>query len=227
MSSLRKALLGALFAAGMFAQGASAFPIIAQLTGDIRPDNPDDLIVDVTITSIDANTVQWVVDLNSPAHPDMKLDEFYFNLSGDATDYSFSDFDPGAWTVNTPASVAGAGGASFMFEAVDPPPGPPVDVTNSQTLTFLMHCLIADCTDANFLDAPVSNSNDAGSGQLGAHLQSLNAAAGQSDSGFAFGNYEGDDGGGPPQQIPEPGSLLLLGVALAAAGLTLGRRRHL
>lgn len=234
---LKKILAGAfLFSLAMT---ASAVPIVieAQLTGDIRPDNPDNLIVDVTITIDDAtpDVASWVIDINSPDHPDIKLDEFYFNLGADASLFSFSGFDPTGWTVSSPATVQGAGGATFMFETLDPP-GPPnaADVTNTQNLTFTMTYTGAgdlfDLVETIFTNAPTALSNDAGSGQLGAHLQSLTVNSttcpqgGCSDSGFAFGDYDVDGGGGPPTEVPEPSVLFLLGSGLL--GLWYSRRRY-
>src|SRR3569832_1163822 len=81
----------------LFTGAAQAIPfqITSQLTGDPRPENPDYLVVDVTVTGdTTSNLVSRLVDLNSPVHPDMKLHEFYFNVSGNAIDYSFSNFSP-------------------------------------------------------------------------------------------------------------------------------------
>src|SRR5690606_9610591 len=94
---------------------AVPFTIGAQLTGDPRLNNPDNLIVDVTITG-DTTTNQafWRVDLNSTAHPNIKLGAFFFNLAGSAGDYTFSNFSPSAWSISTPANNAqGSGGADF------------------------------------------------------------------------------------------------------------------
>src|SRR3569832_1548154 len=85
----------------MITGAAQALPIqiTTQLTGEPRPENPDYLVVDVTVT-VDTTSilVSWLGDLNSPVHPDLKLHEFYFNVSGNAMDYSFSNFSPLSWT---------------------------------------------------------------------------------------------------------------------------------
>ena len=207
---------------------AEALPITAQLTGDPRPANPDNLIVDVTISQIDLDTVKWVFDINSPSHPNIKLDEFYFNLVGSSSDFQFYGFDPTGWAISSPASTAGGGGVSFLFEAKDPP-GPPnaADVTNTQNLTFFMDYLAGSISDSLFLAAPKGCSNDQvlGCGQLGAHLQSLVASGGQSDSGFVLGNYVSNGGGGRGT-IPEPGSIGLAAITLAALAATTRRRKR-
>src|SRR5687767_8528614 len=87
---------------------STVFTVNGLLTGDTRPGNPDNLFVNVTITGdTDSNQAFWTVDINSPAHPNIKLDEFYFNMFGSASDYTFSGFDPTGWTVSSPATVRG------------------------------------------------------------------------------------------------------------------------
>src|SRR3569832_2475316 len=85
----------------LFTGAAQAIPfqITSQLTGDPRPENPDYLKNNDTDTN-DTTTKQKTKhnEKNSPVHPDMKLHEFYFNVSGNAMDYSFSNFSPLSWT---------------------------------------------------------------------------------------------------------------------------------
>jgi hypothetical protein len=69
-----------------FAQSALATQILqitAPLTGDPRPNIPDDLKVNVTITVDDSapKVANWVIDVDSLNHPNAKLDGFYFNLA--------------------------------------------------------------------------------------------------------------------------------------------------
>jgi hypothetical protein len=232
LSKFKAALAAVAFVvAGSLPSLGSAFPIVAQLIGDPRPGNPDSLIIDVTITEVDADTVHWLIDINSPLHVDVKLDEFYFNVVTPAGgSYTFDGFNPADWDVDTPATTAGGGGIAFHFEALDPP-GPPnaADVTNATSLEFNMHLGGGPTfTDALFLLAASSCSNDAtlGCGQLGAHLQSLTLGnpndPATSDSGFVLGTYLTP----APPPLPEPGTLSLLGAMFLALGLVHLRRRR-
>ncbi len=201
------------------------FTIESQLTGDPRVGNPDGMIVDVTIVVNSANTANWTVDLsaNSTDHPNIKLGEFYFNFASPGGSITFDNFDPSSWEVKSPADTVGGGGIEFLFEASDPPGQPKIDVNVSQALTFNMNTSFTLMEDY-FLDASdqsCSNDEVLGCGQLGAHVQSLVAGDGESDSGFVLGYYDGT--GTPDEVIPEPSTLILLGVGLV--GLAAYRRK--
>jgi hypothetical protein len=136
--------------------------------------------------------------------------------------YSFSSFLPIGWAVNSPATTQGGGNITptFLFEALDPPGRPnAADVTNTQNLSFVMTKSAGFFTAADFLNAATSCSRNTtlGCGQLGAHLQGLQQGA----SGFLLGSFVDDTR--PPQEVPEPASVALVGLGLLA--LVASRRR--
>lgn len=215
---------GALLVASMIAGSAPAaeavpFTITSVLTGDIRPQNPDNLLVNVTVTGdTTSNLTSWVLDINSPAHPNATLGGFFFNLAVNPTLLSFANFTPSAWSISyTTHNAQGSGGARFQFAANDPP-GSGNNATNSVNLTFTARVSSGTWTEAMFLNAPLSDGAatvDPGV-QLGAHLRSLSragCATCNTDSGFAGGNYSGPP---PTTSVPEPGSFMLIGLGVAA-----------
>ncbi len=215
----------------LFAGGAQAIPfqITSQLTGDPRPENPDGIVVNITIDAdTESSLASWHIDLDSAAlHPEMKLHEFYFNVLGTAGDYVFSNFSPAAWTtqLNDVVKGGGGGGATFLFEVIDPPGGAKTDVTNNVLLSFDMTKLTGFFNPADFTSAPNTSTSAGFNSQMGAHLQSLNKVGSlvTSDSGFATGNYNYDPDPIVVLTVPEPGLLLLLSSGLL--GMTIIRRR--
>lgn len=207
-----------MFAAALIAQPVLAVPITFQTTllGDPRPNNPDDLRVIVSVLGDTTSRVSyWTVDLDMAiAHPNARLDEFGFNLRGPSSLYQFSHFNlpytPTGGTLN------GSGGANFLL-TLDDPRGNRYDATNANSLTFRVTKTSNFALD-DFLLAPTSCSSNSllGCNQLGVHLQALTGGEG---SGVALGNYPQ-----PPASVPEPGSLLMMG--LGAAGFALFRRRQ-
>ena len=218
----------------IFASSASAVPInlSLELTGDPRPGNPNGLNVDVTIVGDTAsNTATFTVNLDMAAtHPNARLGEFGFNLDKQlAETFAITAItNPAGWSVLSDVQendlLQGGGNMTFLLTLEDPSGGAN-NVTNadSTNLIFTLTKLTGGFfTASDFLNAPQSCSNDAqlGCGQMGAHIQSLVAGQGESDSGIALGAFNGTL---PPGQISEPGMLALGGFGLLMLGLM--RRR--
>ena len=202
---------------------AEPFTISAVLTGDFRTNNPDNLLVNVTITGdTTSNLTNWLVDLDmASAHPNATLGVFAFNIVTTEL-VTFSNFSPSTWSVTSGDNVPGSGGADFRFETNDPA-GSANNVTNLQSLTFDATLGTGNWSLSNFLSAPYSTGGgipDPGA-QLGAHIRSLSTAgcSGCSNSGFASGNYQP-----PTSSVPEPTTLLLMGLGMVGAGIRRARR---
>jgi len=189
---------------------ASAFTLTSNLTGDPRPDNPDNIFVKVKITSGESGYTDkqalWEITPDSPLHPEIKLLSFYFNLAESIkNDVSFSEFDPTGWTITSPANNAsGSGGADFQFTSFAQAGTPKQDIGKGQTLKFLMDLngggTLSASDFTNALESDLFGSGESGPyAQLGAHVGGLGPNG--EDSGFAYGNYNGTP-------IPEPASML-------------------
>ncbi|MGQ0613672.1 MAG: PEP-CTERM sorting domain-containing protein [Planctomycetaceae bacterium] len=207
--------------------------VTSQLIGDFRPENPDNLFVDVTVTILDAtpNVAKWVIDINSPSHPDIKLDAFFFNLALGGAGVAFGNFSPSAtpgkmWSAVSGSNAVGSGSADFDFGVALTGSGSPQpnEVSNDVNLMFEMTLASGNWTLAMFTGAGFSTGGGIppGFAQLGAHLQSLVMGPGNTtDSGFASGNW--GPGGAP---IPEPATLGLVGLAVLLVARRARRRQN-
>jgi hypothetical protein len=229
VSRLGAACCAAIAMVGLTTRVAEAVPftINSVLTGDFRTNNPDNILINVTIQGdTTSNLTTWVVDLNSPtAHPNMNLHAFAFNvLGGGFNDFTFSAITPGGWSFSLGNNVPGSGSADFLIEANDPS-GPGNNVTNSVPLTFTLAYDLGNWSEAMFYNAPLSTGGGipAPGAQMGAHVRSLstNGCSGCSDSGFASGNYDRP----PTTSVPEPSSLLLMGIGLGGVLFRQRRKR--
>jgi hypothetical protein len=197
--------------------------VSATLSGDGRLNNPDDLSALVTITGDTTSRVSsWVIDLAmTDSHPAAALHEIYFNLLGSSTDYAIANVSPATWslTATDVKNAKGSGNANFMFELQ----GPNNTVTGGSSLAFDVMKKTGLFALEDFLLAGDGCSRDAalGCGQFGAHIGSLTHASGQSDSGFALGDYSVRTA---VAQVPEPGLLVLM--SLGMAGFAARRRKQ-
>ena len=216
-----KNIIATLFFAASLAAQANPFLAGSTLYGDPREENPNGLQVTV-LGNVSGDTATFSVDLAPMAatHPDVLLDEFYFNLVAPASDYLVTIQDPANWSVTTPADVVGGGNnTGFLFENSGPNSDRP-DVDNP--LLFTIQKLTGDFLATDYTEADVFTSNDVilGGGQMGAHLQSLNQAdclpTCTSDSGFVLGDWAASPG---PLDVASPGTMALLGLGLIGLGL--------
>lgn len=191
------------------AHSASAFVINGTL--DLDPRNPgldNNFDINVSINAT-GNTAAWTVTFVSD-QPSAFLGEFYFNVG--AGNYTFNAFNPNSWQVITPASEVGGGKWSngFTYEVNDTIRGNGAHrVFAGESLTFVMISNDGDFLATDFLDAPCATTTAfGGCWQLGAHIQGFNNLP--PGSLFLVGNFNGAN------DIPEPGTLVLLGISLLA-----------
>ena len=103
--------------------------IVTNMVGDARAGIPDNLEVSVTVV-INANgsaTVTVNLDPMSTTHPDVKMQNFFFNMAGISSDYSLDLDQPSGWVVVDGGNAQGSGRADFEFEWIDAPGGPNIN----------------------------------------------------------------------------------------------------
>ena len=202
--------------------------LVTNMVGDARDGIPDNLEVAVTVVIVNG-LATVTVDLAPMIgdHDDVKMHNFFFNMAGDADDYWISVVAPDGWVIGDGTNAQASGGADFAFEWIDAPGPPNNNVNIGQTLVFVIGMANeSDITDGHFTGAG-SAWSDVGSGQIGAHLQSLSDTG---CSGFVWGDWTGASdtpvGDGTEttctSSVPEPGTLGLLGLGIL--GLATRRR---
>ncbi|NES66901.1 MAG: PEP-CTERM sorting domain-containing protein [Okeania sp. SIO2D1] len=222
---------GVIFAAVMPAQAAS-LSTSASCPGDSTCDGGINTNYGYTIELLqdtaDASIFYWTLtNTSTQTNPEALIDQFWFNTNSDltlGTDFTISAINPNTWTI----SAVSQGNVKFDFTGDANSPSDRLG--NGEALSFTIDLNDNLGTTAeSFSDYFFNAEEDAGQGigggqdvgQVAVSFQQL--GAGGEDSDLLTSNWEQLTTPPQPGRVPEPTSILALG--LISGGMLLSRRR--
>ncbi len=176
----------------------------------------------------DSSIFYWTLtNTSTQTNPEALIDAFAFNTNPNlslGTDFTISAINPNTWTINEITKGA------IEFDFVGDANTPSDRLGNGQTLAFTIDIDNSFGTTAEdfsniFFTAEQSSGKGIGggedSGQVAVSFQQL--GAGGEDSDLLASNWQTLTTPPPPARVPEPTSVLALG--LIGGGMFLSRRR--
>jgi hypothetical protein len=146
------------------------------------------------------------------------IDEWYFNFESDSSGLVFQhDSGPSPDPIIPLADAYRAGGDGFFDILIEFPNGTPQHLVAGESASFLVGPTGLDPVQFDFLSAPGPGAGNPGPYKAAVHIQ----GTGEDNEGSAWAFA----GTAPSVDVPEPGTLALLGLASLASGLVRRRRQ--